>query len=409
MTSLDLDYVRSHFPPVANGWAYLENAGGSYLPRQVIERVNGYMHECQNQPHAHFGPGARAAGMLSEAKAAAACLTGAEEDEIVIGPSTTMNVHVLAHALRGGFSPGDEVIVTNQDHEANIGAWRRLEEFGLVIREWRIDPLSGELDLQALEEILGPRSRLLCFAQVSNIVGTVNPVAEITALAHRAGAKVCVDGVAYAAHGLIDVKAWDVDFYLFSTYKVYGTHLAVLYCKRDHQAGLANQYHYFHADKGITQLNPGGLSYAAASGLGGITVYFEDLYRHHFGRSANDPRSALRAVFALIAAHEETLAGPLLAYLSAKPGIRLIGRAEPDRRSRVPTISFLVQDRPSNEIAEAVAAERLAIAAGHFYGRRCVEALGVRDPDDGVVRVSMVHYNTPDEVERLIAALDKTL
>ncbi|MDH3595744.1 MAG: aminotransferase class V-fold PLP-dependent enzyme [Rhodospirillales bacterium] len=402
--TLDLDFVRRQFPNLGNGWAYFENAGGSYLPQSVIKRMTDFMSESQVQPAALNPLSALSTERLDTARGLMARMINAETDEIVIGPSTTLNVYVLAQALRPLFRPGDEIIVTNQDHEANSGAWRRLAEFGIEVREWRIDPVTGELDPADLDRLLSERTRLVCFPQVSNIVGTVNPVAEITAKAHAAGAMVCVDAVAYAAHRLMDVKALDVDFYLFSLYKLYGPHVALLYGKRERILEAANQNHFFHEDNISAKLNPGGLNYEAVASLSGIVEYFEAVYQHHFEQPENDLHARLGRVFGLFAEQEQRLSEPFLAYLADKPGVRLIGGGTPGDR-RLPTFSFAVEGRRPAEVVEALGRERIAINHGHFYAHRCVEGLGV-DPEEGLVRASMVHYNTGHEVDRLIQALD---
>ncbi len=402
--TLDLDFVRRQFPNLGNGWAYFENAGGSYLPQTVIKRMTDFMSESQVQPAALNPLSALSTERLDTARRLMARMINAETDEIVVGPSTTLNVYVLAQALRPLFRPGDEIIVTNQDHEANSGAWRRLAEFGIEVREWRIDPASGELDPADLDGLLSERTRLVCFPQVSNIVGSVNPVAEITAKAQAAGAMVCVDAVAYAAHRLMDVKALDVDFYLFSLYKLYGPHVALLYGKRERIQEAANQNHFFHEDNISAKLNPGGLNYEAVASLSGIVEYFEAVYQHHFAQPENDLHARLGRVFGLFAEQEQRLSEPFLAYLADQPGVRLIGGGTPGDR-RLPTFSFVVEGRRPAEVVEALGGERIAINHGHFYAHRCVEGLGI-DPEDGLVRVSMVHYNTGHEVDRLIRALD---
>jgi cysteine desulfurase family protein (TIGR01976 family) len=406
--TLDLDFVRRQFPNLGNGWAYFENAGGSYLPQSVVQRMTAYMTESQLQPYALNPLSQLSTERLETARRLMAEMINAGLDEIVIGPSTTLNVYVLAQALRPLLAAGDEIIVTNQDHEANSGAWRRLDEFGVTIREWRIDPASGELDLAGLDALLGARTRLVCLPHVSNIVGSINPILEVTAKAHAAGAMVCVDAVAYAAHRLMDVKALDVDFYLFSLYKLYGPHIALLYAKRDHIAAARNQNHFFHEHNLPAKLNPGGLNYEAVASLAGIVDYFEALHDHHFDQPANDLQGRLARVFGLIARQEEDLARHFLDYLSSKAGVRLIGRSDPDRTRRVPTFSFVVEGRGPAEIVEALGRERIAISHGHFYAHRCVEGLGI-DPEPGVVRASMLHYNTLHEVDRLIEALDKAI
>jgi selenocysteine lyase/cysteine desulfurase len=229
---LDVDYCRSFFPPLASGEVYFENAGGSYAARQVIESLEGYMRECQCQPGWQFASSVSARERLDRSRDLMAEAINADRDEIVIGPSTTLNVYVLAHALAPLFEPGSEIVVTNQDHEANGGAWRRLADAGVVVREWRVDPRSGDLDVDELDALLGERTRLLCFPHVSNIVGSVNDARSITARAHAAGAMVCIDGVATVAHHLPDMRSLDADFYLYSVYKMFGPHLAVMYATR---------------------------------------------------------------------------------------------------------------------------------------------------------------------------------
>ncbi len=406
--NLDLDFVRRQFPNLGNGWAYFENAGGSYVPRSVIERMTAFLSESQVQPGALNALSQLSTERLTTARRLMAEMINATPEEVVIGPSTTLNVYVLAQALRPLFKPGDEIVVTNQDHEANSGAWRRLAEFGLEVREWRIDPASGELDPSDLDRLLGPRTRLVCFPHVSNIVGTVNPVAEITAKAHAAGAMVCVDAVAYAAHRLMDVKALDVDFYLFSLYKLYGPHIALLYGKRARMSEAANQNHFFHDGKLPEKLNPGGLNYEAVASLTGIVEYFESVHAHHFTQPENDLHARLARVFDLFARQEQRLSEAFLAYLADKPGVRLIGGRAPDQDRRLPTFSFVVEGRRPAEIAEALGREKIAVNHGHFYAHRCVAGLGL-EPEEGVLRASMVHYNTGHEVERLIHALDRVI
>ncbi|MDX1401157.1 MAG: aminotransferase class V-fold PLP-dependent enzyme [Kiloniellales bacterium] len=406
---LDVEFCRSFFPPIENGVVYLENAGGSYAPRQVIDRLSGAMSNCQNQPFWSFKSSVDLTERLEASFQLMSEMIGANRDEIIVGPSTTLNVYVLAQALRPIFDEGDELVVTNQDHEANSGAWRRLAEYGITVKEWRVDPKTGELDPADLEGLLSGRTKLVCFPHVSNVVGTINPVKQIAAMAHGVGAMVCVDGVAYAAHGAIDVEDWDVDFYLFSLYKIYGPHLALLYGKKDAMAKCRNQNHFFHEGKIPAILNPGGFNYESVASLAGIVDYFEALHDHHFVPGGNSLKERLNKVYALFSEQEERLAEPLISFLKDRPGVRLIGEAGASREKRMPTISFSVEGLKSKDIVKALAKMDIAAGHGHFYGYRCVEALGYSDPNDGVVRISMVHYNTLGEMERVIAALKEII
>ncbi|UCH72876.1 MAG: aminotransferase class V-fold PLP-dependent enzyme, partial [Rhodospirillales bacterium] len=409
LPAFDVAFARAQFPALVESWALFENAGGTLVPGQVIGRLNDYMTECQLQPAGAYGPSRDAAERISEAQRLMQEMMGAEADEVMVGPSTTMNVYLLAHALRPLFADGDEIVVTNLDHEANSGAWRRLAASGMIVREWRVEPDSAELEIETLASLLTDRTRLVCFSQCSNIAGGINDVMGITRLVHDAGGLVCVDGVAYAPHRHLDVKAWDVDFYLCSPYKIYGPHLGLLYSKRAHFLSVRAQNHFFIADSDIPlKLNPGGPNHELTAALTGIIDYFELLHRHHFGESHLPLHDRLGQLFALFAEHEERIAEPLVAFLQAHPKVRLIGRGTADQQQRAPTFSFQVAGRNSSEIPAAAAERGIAIGSGDFYAARLIDALGARDRG-GVVRASMVHYNTAEEVARLIAVLDEVL
>ena len=405
---LDVAFARTHFPALGRGWTLFENAGGSVAPRQVIDRVHAYMSRYHVQLGASYPQSAEATEHVSAGIAAAAALVNAAPDEVVLGASTTMNVYVLANALAETLAPGDEIIVTNLDHESNIGAWRRLERRGAVIKEWRFRPESMALELDDLDALLTERTRLVCFTHCSNAVGAFIDVAAATRRAHQAGALVCVDGVAYAPHRAVDVKALDVDFYLVSLYKVYGPHIGLLYAKREHLAGVANQNHFFlGAGEPAYKLEPGYVNHELTAALPGILAYLDAIDQHHHDDHV-DIAARIARVFALFAAHEERLVTPLLDYLDAKPGIRLLGPASPAAHLRAPTVSFTVEGRNAGDIPPLLEQSHIAVRAGDFYARRAIDALGLGERG-GVVRVSMVHYNTQAEVEGLIAALDEVL
>jgi len=274
-----------------------------------------------------------------------------------------------------------------------------------VVREWRVDPLSGDLDLEALDALLGPRTRLVCFPHVSNIVGSLNDARAITARAHAVGAMVCIDGVATVAHQLPDMKSLDADFYLFSTYKMYGPHLAVLYAKREHMEAASNQNHFFHEGNVPKKLHPGGLSYESAASIAGIVDYLEAVHAHHFDAEDNDLRARLAKVYGLFQTQESSLMARVLDYLAGRTDIRLIGRDTSDATRRAPTFYVTVAGRDPGDVAARLAERGVCVGHGHFYAYRCVDALGI-DPARGVLRFSMVHYNTLEEVDRLTAAMD---
>jgi len=405
---LDVEFVRHHFPSL-NDWAFFENAGGTFVPRSVIDRIHRYMTETQVQPGGDYTASIDAAERIAESQRLMAEMINAAPEEIVIGPSSTMNVYVLSHALRAWFKPGDELVVTNLDHETNIGAWRRLTELGVVIKEWQLDAGTAELEVERLAALLTERTQLVCFTACSNITGAIHDVRAITRLVHDAGALACVDAVAYAPHRPLDVRALDVDFCIFSTYKLYGPHLAILYGKREHLLEAPGQNHFFIGERDIPlKLNPGGVNHELTAALAGITDYFDAIYDHHFPDKSAERHQRVVDVFELIANHEEVLAARFVDFLNTKSNVRLIGRATADKARRASIFSFAVAGRDSGELPGRLAKQRVAIRSGHFYAARCIEALGLAS-QNGVVRASMVHYNTLGEVDRLIARLDEAL
>jgi len=404
----DVGYARSRFPALSDEWALFDNAGGSVPLAGVIERVHDYMSRWQVQLGASYRHSATATALVAAGRAAMARLVNAAPEEIVLGPSSTANVRTLARALQPRFAPGDEIVVTDLDHEANIGAWRALAAEGLVLREWRFDPERLELTLEGLEPLLNQRTRLVCFTHCSNLVGTVHDAAAIIRRVHAAGALACVDGVACAPHRRVDVRALGADFYFLSAYKVFGPHLGLLYGRRDLLLGARGQNHFFIPEDQIpAKLEPGSVIHELAAALPAVLEYLLDLdARHHAAAAASDA-AALERTFADIAAHETALVAPLLDFLRGRRGVRIIGGGVADAR-RAPTVSFVVDGRDSAAIPPLLERERIAIRSGHFYAHRAVEALGLH-PRNGVARVSMVHTNTPAEVGRLIAALDRAL
>ena len=408
MTELDLAFVRRQFPafaePTLEGWAFFENAGGSYPCRQVVRRLTEFYTRTKVQPYAPYPASRRAGALMDEAYQRIATCLNVGDDEVHFGPSTSQNTYVLAQALRPLWAEGDEIVVTDQDHEANSGAWRRLAATGIVVREWRVDPETGHLDPAGLDALLTERTRLVAFPHASNIVGEINPVAEIAAKARAAGAISVVDGVSYAPHGLPDVEALGVDAYLFSSYKTYGPHQGVMAVRRALAERAENQGHYFNAGEIRKRLTPAGPDHAQIAALAGVADYVDALYAQHYTTNlAADGRA--RRVHDLMRGHDIALMRPLLDYLAGRNDIRLIGPREAERRA--PTVA-IAHRRPGEELARELAEHRIMAGGGSFYANRLVEALGI-GAEHGVLRLSFVHYTSPEEVDRLIGALDAVL
>jgi len=321
MQALDTDFVRAQFPafsePSLQGQAFFENAGGSYTSRFVIDRLTRFYRERKVQPYAPYAASRLGGEEMDEARERLAAMLGVETDELSFGPSTTQNTYVLAQAFRQWMQPGEAIIVTNQDHEANTGPWRRLADEGIEIREWRMDPESGHLDPADLEALLDESVRLVCFPHCSNVVGEVNDVAAISAIAQSAGAFTCVDGVSYAPHGLPDVGALGADIYLFSAYKTYGPHQGLMVIRRALGEALPNQGHYFNAGTLYKRFTPAGPDHAQVAASAGMADYIDALYAHHGGGTVA-PANRAAAVHDLMRAHEVMLLQPLLDYARSK-------------------------------------------------------------------------------------------
>ena len=407
--NLDLEFVRSQFPgfrePSLAGFAHFENAGGSYAAGQTIDWLGRYYRETKVQPYYAFSASAKAGEQMDDARARMAAWLNVGKDEVHFGPSTSQNTYVLAQALRRHLKRGDEVIITNQDHEANSGAYSRLADDGITVREWKVDPITAELERRDLEALLGPRMKLVAFTHCSNVVGSINAVREFADLAHRAGAWAFVDGVAFAPHGMPDVKALGVDAYYFSLYKVYGPHLGAMFLSRDLNAALPNQGHFFNDGKPVARFTPAGPDHAQIAAVNGLMDYMDAVADHH-GLKGQAVQARAAAVRELFRSHETSLLQPLLDYLAGHPRVRLIGRARASERA--PTVSFTVNGRTSADVARRLAEAKLGVGVGHFYAYRLIQALGI-DTLDGAVRASFVHYTSKDEVDRLTRELDRCL
>ncbi|MDX2455241.1 aminotransferase class V-fold PLP-dependent enzyme [Desulfosarcina sp.] len=408
--NLDIDFIRSQYPVFANPdtarWAMFENAGGSYVPRQVIDRLHEFFQFTKVQPYGPFEASIKAGEAMEAGYRAMAGLLNCDPDELTLGPSTTMNFYVLAQAIRPLLEPGDEIIVTNQDHEANIGCWRRLAEFGAVIREWQIDPQTGELAIEDLKSLVGKRTRLVCFTLCSNIVGTMHDFNAICDIAHDAGALAIGDGVSFAPHRVLDVNKSGLDLYLFSTYKTFGTHLGVMWGKPSVLDTLEPQGHYFNRDLPHYKFNPAGPLHAQIGALAGIEEYIDTLYDHHFDDAAPGFHAQAARVFDLFSEHETVQANRVLAAIRAIPGARIIGQDPAVEGSRAATIAFTLDGMRCSDVVKRLVEKHIAVRNGHFYALRCIEALGIQDTDEGIIRISLVHYNTEEEVSRLVKGLE---
>ncbi len=407
MTILDTEFVRAQFPafrePSLQGQAFFENAGGSYACVQVIDRLNRFYRERKLQPYGCFEASRLGGEEMDEARTRLSAMLGVETGELSFGPSTTQNTYVLAHAFRDWLKPGDAIVVTDQDHEANSGPWRRLADSGVEVREWQINRESGLLELESLQELLDDKVRLVCFPHCSNIVGAINPVADITAMAHASGAFVCVDGVSYAPHGFPNVGEMGADIYLFSAYKTFGPHQGVMVIRRALGELLPNQAHHFNGDVLYKRFTPAGPDHAQVAASAGMADYYDVLAEHH--GIAGTAAEKTVGVHDLMREQETQLLQPLLDYLSDRNSVRLIG---PDQaKDKAPTVAVEL-NRAGYDVAQDLAKHGIMTGGGDFYGSRPLQSLGV-DLEKGVLRMSFVHYTTQAEIDQLLTALDDVI
>lgn len=403
----DVDFVRAQFPALQSPWVLFDNAGGSVPARPVIDRVAQYMQRHAVQLGASYGLSRTAEADVRAGEAAAALLLGATMEETIVSHSTTAGLNTLAAAIGPILSPDDEVIVTNLDHAANIGCWRRMAaRHGQRVQTWGLRPDTARLELDDLLPLLTPHTRLVAFTHCANVVGELLDVPRIVDAirANRPDTIIMVDGVAYAPHRQVDVQALGVDLYAASLYKVYGPHLSAIYGRKALLLAAQGQNHGFIADDRIPyKLQPGNVTHELTAGLPGIVDYLDGVAAHHRIHSF-DVRHRHATVFSLFAAHEAKLAARMLEGLLRNDAVTVLGPHDPDPMVRVPTFAFTVKGKDAGSIPPCFDPHGIAIRYGDFYAPEAIAALGLTDRG-GIVRASLVHYNTLDEVDRFLAVL----
>ncbi len=407
MTHLDLSFVRDQFPafaePSLQGQVHCENAGGSYACVQVIERLNRYYRQRKVQPYHPFAAAITAGEEMDSAYPRLAAYLGVDAEAVHLGPSTSQNTAMLAQAFAADLQAGDEVIVTNQDHEANNGVWRRMaERHQCRVREWQVDPDTGQLSLDDFVALVNDKTKLVAVCHCSNIVGEINPIQDVCRIAREAGAWSVIDGVSLAPHGMPNVADLGADAYLFSLYKVFGPHQGVMVLRQALDTYLGNQGHFFNEHATHKRFVPAGPDHAQVAASNGVCDYFDALDTHHFPDATPHERPA--RVRALCNAAEQARLAPLLDYLHHRDDIRLLGPAQ----NRVPTVSFVSRRHDPLSLARALATHGVMSGAGHFYAYRLIRALG-ESTDTGALRLSLVHYTSAAEVEQVLQALDTVL
>ncbi|WP_322801044.1 cysteine desulfurase-like protein [Thermoflexus sp.] len=402
--------IRKEFPALGQEIegkvpVFLDGPGGSQAPQRVIEAMARAMVEANANTHGAFPTSRRVDTLMAGARQAAADLLGASSEEILFGPNMTTLTFQISRAIGRLLRPGDEIVVTRLDHDANVAPWLALEEQGAIIRWVDFHPEDGTLDLEGLARALSERTRLVAVGYASNALGTVNPVRRIVEMAHAVGAWVYVDAVHAAPHLFIDVQELGCDFLVCSAYKFFGPHVGVLYGRKDRLMALRPYKVRPAPDHPPEAFETGTQNHEGLAGLIAAIEYLADIGRR-FGSPA-DPsrRAAIRAAMGKIREHEQALCARLLEGLEEIPGLTVYGiRTMARWAERVPTVSFRIRNRHPREIAEALGREGVYVWDGNFYALGVTERLGV-EGQGGLVRVGALHYNTLEEIDRFLEAL----
>ncbi len=408
-TKLDLAWVRSEFPALAqtinrHPAVFMDGPGGTQVPRRVIEAIADYLARSNANTGGAFATSRNTDRMIAEAQSAMGDFLNCAADEIVFGPNMTTLTFAMSRALGRDLGPGDEIVLTLLDHDANFAPWKALEEKGVTIRATKFHEADCTLDMQDLAAKIGSRTKLVAVGYASNAVGTINNVAEIARLARQAGALSYIDAVHYAPHGAIDVRALDCDFLACSTYKFFGPHMGVLYGKREHLTGLRPYKVRPNTDNIPNCWEWGTLNHECIAGIKACVDYWEEL-----GRRANPAvttrRAAILAAHEAIHRHEQNMIEKMIAGLLAVPGLKLYGIGDPRRfKERCATFAIRIAGHTPLELATKLGERGFFTWDGNYYALNLTEQLDV-ERLGGFLRIGLAHYNTLEEVERLLAAL----
>jgi cysteine desulfurase family protein (TIGR01976 family) len=411
--ALDLPYIRSQFPALAqtvNGHpaAFLDGPGGTQVPQRVIDAISNYLRRDNANTGGAYATSRNTDAMLAEARAAMADFLNCGADEIVFGPNMTTLTYAMSRTIGRDLGPGDEILVTRLDHDANVTPWLALEEKGVTIRWAEIHEESCTLDLADLASKINDRTKVVAVGYASNAVGTINPVKAIIRLAHAAGALAYVDAVHYGPHGLIDVAALDCDFLVCSTYKFFGPHMGVLFGKRGHLQRLRPYKVRPLTDAIPNRWEWGTLNHECIAGITACVDYIADLGRHAHPETVAR-RAAIVAAFEAIRHYEHGLMERLIAGLKKIPNLKLYGITDPASfNERCPTLALRVENQTANQTPLALATklgeQGFFTWDGNYYALNLTERLDV-EKSGGFLRIGLVHYNTVEEVDRLLAAL----
>jgi cysteine desulfurase family protein (TIGR01976 family) len=406
---LDVAWVRSHFPSLAtliNGQtaAFLDGPAGTQVTTQVIAAIQNYLVKSNANTGGVFSTSQRSDEMIANARAAMADFFHCDSDEVVFGQNMTTLTFAVSRAIGRELGLGDEILLTTLDHDANFSPWKALEEKGVTIQIADIREEDCTLDLENLKNKLSHRTRLVAVGYASNAVGTINPIREITRVAHAVGAMTFIDAVHYAPHGLTDVRELDCDFLVCSPYKFFGPHMGTLYGKHEHLVRFQPYKVRPSHDESPDRWETGTLAHELIAGIGAAVEYIAGVGRHS-DQAARTRRDALAAAYRTTVAYERRLIATLIEGLQTIPSVRIYGITDPKRfEERCSTLSLRIGEHPPNTIAKFLANRGLFTWDGNYYALNLTERLQV-EQKGGMLRIGLVHYNTLEEVDRLLGAL----
>jgi cysteine desulfurase family protein (TIGR01976 family) len=406
---IDISYVRSQFPSLAqtidgHPVVFMDGPGGTQVPERVIDAISDYLRHNNANTGGAYATSRHTDAAIAGARFAMADFLHCDSDEIALGPNMTTLTFAMSRAIGRELQPGDEILLTHLDHSANVSPWQALEERGITIRLAEIHQQDCTLDMEDLANKLNRRTKLVAVGYASNAVGTINDVKQIVRLAHASGAMAYIDAVHYAPHGAIDVRALDCDFLVCSTYKFFGPHMGVLYGKREHLTRFQPYKVRANTNAIPNRWEWGTLNHECIAGITACVDYIADLGQQ-VNPSASNRRARVLAAFAAIQKHEQALMEILIHGLLAIPGLKLYGISDPQRfEHRCPTVAVRIAGQTPLELATQLGDRGIFTWDGNYYALNLTERLDV-EKDGGFLRIGLAHYNTAEEVERLLAAL----
>ena len=410
--ALDLTRVRSQFPSLSQTVAgqpavFLDGPGGTQVPQRVIDAISDYLKNSNANTSGAYATSRRTDAVIAGARAAMADFFGCDPDEVVFGPNMTTLTFALSRSLGRELGPGDEILLTHLDHDANISPWRALEERGVTIRFVDVNQEDCTLNMADLAQRLNSRTRVVAVGYASNAVGTINDVREIVRLAHQKGALAYIDAVHYAPHGPIDVRALDCDFLVCSSYKFFGPHMGILYGKREHLQRLQPYKVRANTNAVPNRWEWGTLNHECIAGIAACVEYLADLGRQ-VDLSVSTRRAALLAAYGAIQRHERGLMETLIGGLLALPGLKFYGISDVAKLDRrCPTVAVRIAGHTPLDLATRLGERGIFTWDGNYYALNLTERLDV-EKDGGFLRIGLAHYNTAAEVQRLLQELRET-